>query len=147
MFRSKSPRNYKEVLGRGNEAATTLMIGEKPGQEELYRGKVWVGKGGAELDKIAWKVGVDLNGVWLDNLLNDAPTGDDWSVTDEDISRNLPRILDLFDRHRFDTVVAMGAVANRFFLGSVGAGDGHVRTGIGTSHGLLHKVKNQWGPG
>lgn len=126
------------VKGRGSIESGVLLLGEKPGQDELRLGKVFVGRTGVELDRICWKAGVNLNEVWLDNLLEDAPTGEDWSVTDEDIERNMPHVLDIFDRGRFHTVVAMGNVANRFLLGE------GVRSDVGTVHGLTHTIDNVW---
>jgi len=131
------------VRGRGNPESGILMLGEKPGQEELRLGKVWVGRAGVELDKLCWRAGIKLEEVWLDNIIQDAPTGDDWSVTDADIARNQAHITDLLSRG-YHTVIAMGAVATRYLLGldladvDTDSEGGDVRADLGTVHGIMH---------
>lgn len=127
----------KLVQGRGDPNSRVLLLGEKPGHDELATGIVFRGRTGTELEKIAFKSGIRLSEVWLDNLLQDAPTGEDYSVTPEDLERNKAHIDDLLFNHNFKTIVTMGAVATKYLLDD---GTNDVRCDIGTVHAIPHEL-------
>lgn len=125
----------KIVQGDGPQPSRYMFIGERPGWEELRTGQVFVGKAGDEYDKLLWKYGFNRSEVRTDNILADPATGDKGEVTDADIDRNRERVYQEVIKTKPDVIVAMGAVATKFFLSS-GKWDNSVRCDVHTVHGI-----------
>lgn len=128
------------VQGDGPQPCKIMFVGEKPGHDELRTGRVFVGAAGDEYDKLLWKYGFNRSEVRTDNVLAGAATGDKGGVTDEDIARNKERLYNEIKKTQPEVIVAMGAVATRFFLGS-GRYDNSVRCDVHTVHGIPHPLR------
>lgn len=131
-----------KVEGRGNPNAKVLLIGEKPGRDEIRSGEVWCGRAGKELDMIRWKCGIGAEDVWMDNLLQDLPTGDEGSTCVADLDRNRQHIQQtIADLPNLEVIVAMGQVAAKYFIPKGDKNDLHTVHGIPlistTGHQLL----------
>jgi DNA polymerase len=63
------------VIGRGNEKAPIMIIGEGPGQNEDETGIPFVGKAGQLLDKILASVHLSENDVYICNVVKCRPPG------------------------------------------------------------------------
>lgn len=62
------------VLGRGNEKAPIMLIGEAPGEQEDLQGKPFVGRSGKLLDQMLTQVGLDPEkDIYIANILKCRP--------------------------------------------------------------------------
>jgi len=61
------------VPGIGNLDATTMFIGEAPGEEEDLQGKPFVGKSGKLLRGALVKVGISAEDIYITNILKCRP--------------------------------------------------------------------------
>ena len=57
------------VIGKGNEKAEIMFVGEAPGANEDEQGIPFVGSAGKNLDKLLEKVGLTLNDIYVTNIL------------------------------------------------------------------------------
>lgn len=63
------------VIGRGNDKAPIMLVGEGPGQNEDETGIAFVGKAGQLLDKILSSVNLTENDVYICNVVKCRPPG------------------------------------------------------------------------
>ena len=61
------------VIGKGNENAEILFVGEAPGKNEDEQGLPFVGKAGKNLDELLSKVGLSVNDIYIANILKCRP--------------------------------------------------------------------------
>ena len=61
------------VIGKGNEHAQIMFVGEGPGKNEDEQGIPFVGAAGKNLDKLLAEVGLRLNDVYITNILKCRP--------------------------------------------------------------------------
>ncbi len=81
------------VADRGNPAASILVIGEGPGEQEDLKGEAFVGKAGQLLDKIMASVGLDTNRhMLIVNVVKCRPTenGDNRAPRQDEVEACLP---------------------------------------------------------
>lgn len=93
------------------------IFGEKPGIDELRKGKPFVGKTGKEVDRRLWDLRLDRLGVFLSNILVRREMGDISDPTPEEIKRDEPDLWNALSVVRPEIIVTMGAFATRYFLG------------------------------
>lgn len=63
------------VPGEGPPGAVLMVVGEAPGGEEDKRGRPFVGRAGAMLDRLLDEAGVDRAGVYVTNVVKARPPG------------------------------------------------------------------------
>jgi DNA polymerase len=71
------------VIGRGNEKADLMFVGEGPGQNEDETGVPFVGKAGQLLAKILASVNFTENDVYICNVVKCRPPGNRTPTTEE----------------------------------------------------------------
>ncbi|HWJ80675.1 MAG TPA: UdgX family uracil-DNA binding protein [Nocardioides sp.] len=57
------------VMGTGNPAASVVLLGEQPGDQEDRRGEPFVGPAGKVLDRALADAGIDPDDVWTTNVV------------------------------------------------------------------------------
>ena len=57
------------VFSEGPKAATIMMVGEQPGDQEEVEGRPFVGPSGKLLDKALLEVGLDRDEIYLTNAV------------------------------------------------------------------------------
>lgn len=102
--------------GEGPKPAKVMLVAEKPGTQELKVGRPFVGIFGEEIDMILWRTGLKREELYITNLVKDRPTGDDWSVTDEDIKRNEAALWTEIAQVNPSIIATVGAVSTNYFL-------------------------------
>ena len=73
----------RTVFGKGNPEARIMLIGEAPGAEEDLQGLPFVGKAGKLLDSMLAAIGLDLQQVYIANVLKCRPPGNRNPAADE----------------------------------------------------------------
>ena len=63
----------KPVVGYGSVDAKILFIGEAPGRNEDLQGKPFVGRAGKILDELLGSIGLEIDEVYIANILKDRP--------------------------------------------------------------------------
>ena len=79
----------KVVVGKGNETARIVIIGEGPGEQEDITGLPFVGRAGKLLDKMLESIKLNRKNVYISNVVNFRPP-QNRKPTDEEITRYLP---------------------------------------------------------
>ena len=63
----------RKVPGKGNRQADLMIIGEAPGRDEDLQGKPFVGRAGQLLDRMLQAIELDLEQVYITNILKCRP--------------------------------------------------------------------------
>lgn len=63
------------VFGKGPVGAKIMLIGEAPGREEDLQGVPFVGKAGKELDNMLRAAGIEIDDVFITNVVKCRPPG------------------------------------------------------------------------
>ena len=92
------------VIGKGNENADILFVGEAPGKNEDEQGLPFVGKAGKNLDEMLEKVGLSMNDVYIANILKCRPPENRGPLpeeikTDKSLQQTYIRIVPIRFRH------------------------------------------------
>lgn len=116
------------VFGDGNPAASVMLIGEAPGEDEDRLGKPFVGVSGKLLDRMLGKIGLDRDSVYISNILPWRPPGNR-SPTAAEIAACLP----FLERH-----VALVAPRILISLGGTSA-----KTLLNRSEGIT-RLRGRW---
>ena len=109
-----------QVKGEGSLDAKIYIIGEAPGASEDRAGQLFIGGTGRVLDSILSEVGIKRSEVYVDNVIQWRPKGNDFGIYYKDKSKKQPtetllaahqKIKDLVREHRPNVVVALGIEA------------------------------------
>lgn len=105
---------------------TPLLVGRDPGNEEMWKGRPFVGQAGAQLDATLASAGTSRSRVNVANVVGRQPEGNDFSRHKrEDVERGLAELDALVASLRPNIVVAMGNEAAWALVGDwPGARDG-----------------------
>lgn len=128
------------VIGKGNEKAKILFVGEAPGRFEDEQGIPFVGKAGKNLDKLLDKVGLSLNDIYVANILKCRPP-ENRNPTNEEIKAHTPWLLEQIKEMKPKVVCSLGNYATKFFLSEGNIEDMDKKPGITQVHGKVHTVK------
>lgn len=126
------------VVGKGNENADILFVGEAPGRKEDEEGFPFVGAAGKNLDKLLEKVGLSLEDVYIANILKCRPP-ENRDPLPEEIKAHTPWLLKQISDMKPKIVCSLGNYATKFFLAGGVVEDMKKQPGITSLHG---KVKN-----
>lgn len=104
------------ISGEGPRNASIMLIGQRPGIEEVRRGRPFVGKSGVELDRyLRVYAGLDRHQCYVTNLVKTFE-GDD-EILPEEIERDAPLLKEEIDTVQPQYVGLVGLYSARAFLG------------------------------
>jgi len=126
------------VVGKGNEKADILFVGEAPGKNEDLQGLPFVGAAGKNLDKLLEKTGLSLRDVYITNILKCRPP-ENRNPTTEEIKAHSPWLLQQIEEIKPKVVCSLGNYATKFFLAEGSPENMKSQPGITQVHG---KIKN-----
>lgn len=82
-----------QVLGEGPEKADIVIVGMAPGNQELKKGRPFVGGAGKELDSWLQRAGLNRASIYITNVFKEKPPNDDighWSLPKKEAQKKLP---------------------------------------------------------
>jgi len=128
------------VIGKGNENADILFVGEAPGRNEDEQGLPFVGAAGKNLDKLLAKVGLSLDDVYITNILKCRPP-ENRDPLKEEIKAHTAWLLKQIEEIKPKIVCSLGNYATKFFLslGDVDLMDS--QPGITQIHGKVRDIE------
>jgi uracil-DNA glycosylase len=103
------------VVGKGNENADVLFVGEAPGRNEDEQGIPFCGAAGKNLDKLLGSAGLSLDDIYVANILKCRPPENRDPLPDE-IKAHTPWLLKQIKEIRPKVVCSLGNYATKFFL-------------------------------
>jgi len=128
------------VMGKGNEEADILFVGEAPGRNEDEQGQPFVGAAGKNLDKLLANVGLSLNDVYIANILKYRPP-ENRPPSPEEIKAHTPFLIEQIKIIRPKVVCSLGNYATKFFLAGLDPEKMDTQPGITTLHGKIKEIE------
>lgn len=126
------------VIGRGNEEAEIMFVGEAPGKNEDEQGLPFVGAAGKNLDDLLRKVGLSINEVYIANILKCRPP-ENRDPTEQEIKAHTPWLIEQIKSIKPKVLCSLGNYATKFFLANGEVEKMKDMPGITSIHG---KVKS-----
>ncbi len=112
---SKTRKNV--VVGKGNEAAHIVVIGEGPGQQEDITGLPFVGRAGKMLDTVLSSVDIDpLKDCYITNIVKCRPPNNRKPSSSES-EACMPWLTEQINLLRPKIIILAGSTAVQSFLG------------------------------
>lgn len=105
----------KIVVGRGNENASLMLIGEGPGEQEDLQGKPFVGPAGKLLDVLLDALMIKESDYYIANIVKCRPPGNRVPV-DEEAEACLPYLRNQVYLVKPKIIVCLGATAMRYVI-------------------------------
>lgn len=103
------------VIGKGNEKADIMFIGEAPGRNEDEQGLPFVGAAGKNLDNLLGKVGLTLNDVYIANILKCRPP-ENRNPLPEEIKAHTPWLIEQIKQIKPKVICSLGNYSTKFFF-------------------------------
>jgi len=128
------------VLGKGNEKADILFVGEAPGAKEDEQGIPFVGSAGKNLDKLLAQVGLSLDDVYVANILKCRPP-ENRDPLPEEIKAHTPWLLKQIKEMKPKIVCSLGNYATKFFLAKTNVDNMKNHPGITEVHGKVKEIE------
>ncbi|MBX4211905.1 uracil-DNA glycosylase [Candidatus Pacearchaeota archaeon] len=122
------------VVGKGNENAGILFVGEAPGRNEDEQGLPFVGAAGKNLDKLLAEVGLSLNDIYITNILKCRPP-ENRNPSPEEIRAHTPWLRKQIRGMKPKVVCSLGNYATKFFLAGGNVDQMDSQPGITQVHG------------
>jgi uracil-DNA glycosylase family 4 len=142
----KSTEIYKNctniVIGKGNENADILFVGEAPGRNEDLQGLPFVGAAGKNLDKLLADVGLSMDDVYIANILKCRPP-ENRDPSPEEIKAHTPWLLEQIKQIKPKVVCSLGNYATKFFLAEADLEKMKSQPGITSVHGKVKQITIQ----
>lgn len=127
------------VIGKGNERAEILFVGEAPGRNEDEQGLPFVGAAGKNLDKLLEKVGLSLKDIYVTNILKCRPPENRAPLSDE-IKAHTPWLIKQIKEMKPKVICSLGNYATKFFLANGQIDEMDNQPGITSVHGKVRKM-------
>lgn len=127
------------VVGRGNEEADIMFVGEAPGKNEDEQGLPFVGAAGKNLDDLLRKVGLSINEVYIANILKCRPP-ENRNPTEEEIKAHTPWLIEQIKRIKPKVICSLGNYATKFFLANGDVEKMKEMPGITSVHGKIKSM-------
>ena len=127
------------VVGKGNDKADILFVGEAPGRKEDEEGLPFVGAAGKNLDKLLDKVGLSMDDVYIANILKCRPPENRDPSIDE-IKAHTPWLLKQIKEINPKVVCSLGNYATKFFMAEGEVDKMKDQLGITKVHGKVQMV-------
>lgn len=128
------------VVGKGNESADILFVGEAPGRNEDEQGIPFVGAAGKNLDGLLERVGLSLDDVYIANILKCRPP-ENRDPLPEEIKAHTPWLLKQIEEIKPKVVCSLGNYATKFFLAGGDVDKMKSMPGITLVHGKARDVE------
>ena len=106
---------FKVVVGKGNENAKVMFIGEAPGRDEDVQGVPFVGKAGKELDNLLNMINLKREDVYITNVVKCRPPGNR-TPTEEEIKECKPYLEEQILTIKPEIIVCLGKSAAKALL-------------------------------
>ena len=127
------------VIGKGNIHAPIMFVGEAPGRNEDEQGFPFVGAAGKNLDKLLEKVGLNMNDVYIANILKCRPP-ENRAPSNEEIRAHTPWLLKQISDINPKVICSLGNYATKFFLAGTDVDKMKDQPGITTVHGKVRMI-------
>lgn len=127
------------VVGKGNENADILFVGEAPGRKEDEQGLPFVGKAGKNLDDLLSKVGLSLENVYIANILKCRPP-ENRDPLPEEIKAHTPWLLKQIKDIKPKVICSLGNYSTKFFLANGDVDLMKLQPGITSVHGKVRNI-------
>jgi DNA polymerase len=128
------------VIGKGNENADILFVGEAPGKNEDEQGLPFVGRAGKNLDNLLSKVGLTLEDIYIANILKCRPP-ENRNPLPEEIKAHTPWLLEQIKNIKPKVVCSLGNYATKFFFSKCDVDNMKNQPGITSVHGKVKEIK------
>jgi uracil-DNA glycosylase family 4 len=103
------------VFGKGSKTARLMFIGEGPGRDEDLLGKPFVGKAGQLLDRILAAAGLDMNDIYIGNVVKCRPPNNRVPNPDE-AAACIPYLRNQVYLIKPKIIVCLGATAAKYII-------------------------------
>lgn len=134
-------RNCKNiVIGKGNEKARIMFVGEAPGRNEDEQGIPFVGAAGKNLDNLLLKVGLTLNDIYVTNILKCRPP-ENRAPTPDEIKAHTPWLVKQILEMKPEVVCSLGNYSTKFFLAGLNPELMDKQPGITSVHGKTKMIE------
>ncbi len=111
-------KNAKNIVFcDGNPKSKIMLVGEAPGANEDEEGLPFVGRAGQLLDKMLSAINLNINKVYISNIINFRPP-DNRRPTDDEIKRYLPFISKHIEIIQPKILVLLGSTAMNALIGN-----------------------------
>jgi len=128
------------VVGKGNEKAKIMFVGEAPGKNEDLQGIPFVGAAGKNLDSLLERVGLSLDDVFIANILKCRPP-ENRDPKPEEIKAHTPWLLCQIEEMKPEVVCSLGNYATKFFLAKGNVDEMDKQPGITQVHGKVKDIE------
>ncbi len=119
-----------------------MFVGEAPGRNEDEQGLPFVGAAGKNLDKLLEKVGLNMNDVYIANILKCRPP-ENRGPLPEEIRAHTPWLLKQIEEIKPKVICSLGNYATKFFLSDCDVDLMDKQPGITSVHGKVKMIKLQ----
>lgn len=127
------------VVGKGNQDAKILFVGEAPGRNEDEQGFPFVGAAGKNLDKLLQSVGLSLDSIYVANILKCRPP-ENRNPLPEEIRMHTPWLVRQIKEMKPVVICSLGNYATKFFLANGVVDKMDEQPGIGSLHGKVREM-------
>ncbi len=127
------------VVGKGRLDAPIMFIGEAPGRNEDEQGFPFVGAAGKNLDKLLENVGLNINDVYIANILKCRPP-ENRAPSNEEIKAHTPWLLKQIKEINPKVICSLGNYATKFFLAGTDVDNMTKQPGITSVHGKVRMI-------
>ncbi len=103
------------VSGHGPKSAVIMIIGERPGAEEIKLGKPFVGRSGQFLTQEFEKIGIKRDEIYITNVVKTFAEGNK-PPTKQEIKKFLPILQKEIREVRPKIIILLGNTATKVFL-------------------------------
>lgn len=122
------------VFGKGNTNAKIFFIGEAPGAKEDEAGIPFIGRAGKDLDKALNKINLNIDDVYIANILKYRPPKNRDPSKDEIISHT-PYLIRQIETINPKIIVTLGNFSTKFILSKFNQKEMKKVPGISQIHG------------
>lgn len=109
---STIPETVRNGEGDVNYGKRIAFVGESPGKQEVYKGKVFIGPSGQVLDAVMVEHGIDRGATFLGNAIACHYSETDFAKPPKEaVEACRGRLISELTENKIDTVITVGAVA------------------------------------
>lgn len=128
------------VFGKGSPDAPIIFIGEAPGDKEDKLGVPFVGSAGKKLDKYLQLIGLNLDKVYIANILKYRPPMNRDPKPDE-IERHTPYLIEQIKVIKPKIIATLGNFSTKFVLSKFKVEGMKKIPGVSELHGQIIPIK------